>query len=66
MLFFANNIRLCTDFQLDVWPDTGRKVCGGGGWLVSSELSVQFWSKPFHSSLSFGLGPSRTIHTACQ
>ena len=32
MLSFANNIRLCTDFQLVVWPGTDRKVCGGGGW----------------------------------
>ena len=37
---------------------------GGGGWVVVvviCEFSVLLWSKPLGSSLSFGLGPSRTI-----
>ena len=38
-------------------------VVGGGcwwWWVVNSEFSVLLWSKPFHSSLGFGLGSSRT------
>ena len=65
MLFFANKMRFCTDFKLVVWPGTDRKVFGVGGWrwwlVVNSEFSVLLWSKAFHSSLSFGIGPSRTI-----
>ena len=25
-------IRLYTDFQLNLYPGTGRKICGGGWW----------------------------------
>ena len=33
-------------------------VVGWGGVVANSEFSVLLWSKPFHLSLSFGLGPS--------
>ena len=31
-ILFFTNIRLCTGFQLHVYPGTGRKVVGGG-WV---------------------------------
>ena len=32
ILFFANSKIMYTDFQLGVWPGTGRKI-SGGGWV---------------------------------
>ena len=46
MLFFANDIRLCTDFQLEVWPGTGRIVCGGGGGWWWSTVNLVFCFGP--------------------
>ena len=43
------------------WWVVGGGGGGGGGGVVICEFIVLLWSKPFSSSLSFGLGPSRTI-----
>ena len=29
-------LRLHTDFQLDIYPGTGRKVVVGGGWFLNA------------------------------
>ena len=51
-------LRLCTDFQMKVNPETDTKMCGGGSLNVN--LVFYFGPNLFHSSLSFG--PSRTIN----
>ena len=33
--FSLQILRLYTDFELHVYPSTGRKVCGGGGLNVN-------------------------------
>jgi hypothetical protein len=54
MLFFAK-LRLCTDFQLDVWPGTGRKVCGGGGGGLTVNLVFCFGPNLFIQALVLDL-----------
>ena len=48
-----------------MFSGTGRQVYWWWWWwvVVICEFSVLLWSKPFTSSLSFGLRPSRTIES---
>ena len=54
-------LKLCFDFQVHLYHGTGRTVGGGAVWWWWIGGEVGIYSKPFTSSLSFGLGLSQTI-----
>jgi hypothetical protein len=67
ILFFANTKIILSLKFMCIVEFIEKFVVVVSGWVlcgrvvVECELCVLLWSKPFHSGLSFGLGPSQTI-----